>query len=45
MLGCRFAINTEMVQHLSHELAMQCVAFEVREEFAPPDPGPGKQIN
>jgi hypothetical protein len=44
MLGCLFAINTEMAQHLPHELAMQGVAFEACEEFAPPYPGLGKQI-
>jgi hypothetical protein len=45
MLGCPFAINAEMGQHLSHEPAMQCVAFEAREEFAPPYPSFGKQMS
>jgi hypothetical protein len=45
MLGCLFAINTEMGQHLSHELAMQGVAFEACEEFAATYLGLGKQIN
>jgi hypothetical protein len=45
MLGCLFSINAEMGQHLPHELAMQGVAFEVHEKFAPPHPGLGKQIN
>jgi hypothetical protein len=34
-----------MGQHLSHEPAMQGVAFEAREEFVPPYPSFDKQIS